>query len=180
MNHDGSRLMSAQRPGRVFVWDTKTGEMFEGIAAATEGVTAAAFSHDGETLATASGPRESGSPDGEAVASPSPGSLTLWSAESGREIRSLPAPDDWVIRVGFSGDDHRLLTVAGDSVRVYDVQTGRVVVTLGPYKSLVRHAAISHDGTTVVISAREGVLEVWRPVTPAAGETDPTAQASAR
>ena len=71
----------------------------------------------------------------------------------------------------FSPDGRRVVTVSGDTARVWDATTGQL---LGPsllHQGQVRHAAFSPDGRCVVSASEDQTARVWdtatgRPVAP--------------
>jgi len=66
------------------------------------------------------------SPDGKlAVWGSMDNNLKLWSAESGREIRTLRGHGSYIQHVAFSPDGKRLVSSSQDaSIRLWDVETG--------------------------------------------------------
>ena len=173
LNRDGSRLLGHGQDRRVRLWNADTGVLFDAIMVGTEGGATASFSHDGTLLAT--GAQVATHPDGEAAEDPPGFAVQLWSAKTGRLIRLLPAQASFVSAIRFTGDDQRLVVAAGDIARVYETMTGREAAALESHVGPLRNAAVSHDGSTIALFTRGGVIDVWRP---ALSEGVSTTQAS--
>jgi WD40 repeat protein len=104
---DGRRLASCAESGvYIHLWDVETGEQFRNIHA---GVGATYFS---AILFT---------PDGQRVITPAPNGISIWSVESGREIRRIYRKDRKQLgaQCGAISRDGRMLAT-GDSNRPGD------------------------------------------------------------
>lgn len=67
-----------------------------------------------------------------------------------------------IISVSLSPNTKFLLTGAYDKeARIWDVETGRVVRTIGPLTDKINWAAYSPDGSKVVTAGRDGITRVW-------------------
>jgi roadblock/LC7 domain-containing protein len=105
----------------------------------------AAFSPDGQRLATASYDR----------------TARIWDASSGRELRRLPGHSDEVDSVAFSPDSHRVITASADrSARIWDAATGRELLRLEGTGGLAT-AVFSPDGRRVVTASDDGTARIW-------------------
>ncbi len=152
----------------------------------------AAFSHDGNILATSTSTN-----------------LKLWSLITKKELRSLPgsspsaalafSPDDgwlasfttegrtvqlWgvqahalagefqghsgrILAVAFSPDSARLATAGADqSVRLWDVATRRELACLRGHGSEVRAVAFSPNGATLASAGKDGTVRLWNAAPP--------------
>jgi WD40 repeat protein len=132
---NGKRLASVSVDNTVKVWDAQTGrELFSITPKMARGgvYTGVAFSPDGKRLATGG---------------------TMWDVQSGQEV--LPG-----VGIGlngaFSPDGKRLAwALSGNSVQVWDAQTGKVLLTLTGGS-----VAFSPDGERLA-TAGEGQVKVW-------------------
>jgi serine/threonine protein kinase len=73
------------------------------------------------------------SPDGTRIASGSQdGTVTIWDAKTGQELRSIHAHENHARTVAFSPDGRSLASGSWDqTVKLWDAQTGRNLLTLG-------------------------------------------------
>jgi WD40 repeat protein len=102
------------------------------------------------------------SPDFKFLAGGGPG-LQLWDVTTGAEVRTLPIGE--VSGLAFSPDGERVITitVGGSEVKISQVTTGRVLVTLQT-KPATRAVAFSTDGATVAIAgegAESKTVQLW-------------------
>jgi WD40 repeat protein/serine/threonine protein kinase len=115
------------------------------------GVTTAAFSPDGQRIATGSSDRR----------------IKIWNAASGLAELQLPIEHTGPItRAEFSPTDARVLLSASvdGTVRIWNVDSRRVVRVLADAKSSgspVRAARFSPDGKLVLAGGDDGALSIW-------------------
>lgn len=171
------------------IWDIASGKLLQELGYSKTAVCFVAFAPDGQTLAScmdmeiavwnlkygklkwqakASGPIDSIaiSPDGRRLASAN-GDLTvsLWDFESGKIVRTLPAQQ--VIATGsqavmFAPDGKALATggFRDGKVRIWDVQTGRMIRQFGTKEGMVMCLAFAPDGKTIT-SVERGEVRLW-------------------
>jgi WD40 repeat protein len=113
-------------------------------------VFAVTFSPDSKTVAAGGG-------DGAGAA----GELVLWNAGTGKEQRRLLGDDgQQVWAVAFTPNGKRLAAgFTGGSIRLFDVQTGKVVREFAGGDQL-RGLAVSPDGRTVAAAIRNEIM-LW-------------------
>jgi WD40 repeat protein len=110
-------------------------------------VARAALSPDGKVLAAGGGDSRGGD-------------LRLWDATTGKEIGRLAGYTDPLYALAFSADGKRLAT-AGQSLRVWDVQTRRELDTFKPPRADQAYAVgLSPDGQVLAAAGYQGV-KVW-------------------
>jgi len=147
LSPDGKTLAAGNHDDTVRLWDVATHmqrAIFRGHKADVRSV---AFSPDGKTLA-------SGSEDGTAK---------LWDARP-QEAAVLRGHHSWVSEVSFSPDGKTLASSGwgGDnSVRLWDVVTGRVVAVLKGHKEGVWPLAFSSDGKTLASGDIGETIKLW-------------------
>ena len=135
---DGRRVVSGDWYGTLRQWDARTGES---IGAPLEG-------HKGEVLSVAY------SPDGSRIVSSSSGDCTvrIWASKTGLQVgAAIQGHRMPVTSVAFSPDGERIVSGGYEqTLRRWDVKTGRPIgAPLGEYAA-VRSVAFSPDGSRIV------------------------------
>lgn len=153
---DGRRLASASWSGHVMIWDVETGELLHTLVEHRHPVSALAFSPDGRVLVSASYDRH----------------LIVWNAETGESIRTLRGHNGLVLGVAFiafspdgsplASGDLRLASVGEDrTVRVWEVSTGREVLSLREHADMCLSVAVSPDGRRLATAGRDATVRLW-------------------
>jgi WD40 repeat protein/serine/threonine protein kinase len=148
-------------------------------------VTAAAFSPDGQWIATSGNDNtariwnaETGkqiaalvhdgpvvnvafSPDGlQVVTASEDHTARIWDAATGDSLQIL-AHQDFVQSAVFSSDGRHVVTASFDhTARIWNARTGRLEHELS-HPAAVWSAALSPDGARVVTACRDGVARIW-------------------
>ncbi|KAL4734247.1 putative wd40 protein [Aspergillus similis] len=116
-------------------WDVKAGR--KALRGHSSWVRSVAFSPDGLMLA-------SGSSDG---------TIKLWDAKAGLEIRTLEGHSDSVRSVAFSADGLMVASGSRDrTIKLWDAKTGLEVRTLEGHSSRVQSVAFSADGLMFLLA----------------------------
>lgn len=138
LSDDGKRLAGFTGPGDMGVWKVPSLEgppMWRAFAAA-QNVEACAFSPDGRLVAAAIGS----------------GELLLWDLET-RRRRVLPRAQSIYHSLSFSPDGLRLAAGSVDESMVFDVPTGRAVLS---FKQPGLKLAFARDGERLLAVHRDG------------------------
>jgi WD40 repeat protein len=152
-------LIKAHRPERDYAWlaDTRTGKKIATLKEHTHEVTAAAFSRDNRSCATAS----------------LDGTARIWNAEDGTEQFVLRGHEGPVHAVAFSNDGRWIVTAGDDrTARIWDTATGKEWLTLIGQRAAVYSAVFSPDSQQVLTASRDGTARLW-PVDPLAQKRRP-------
>jgi WD40 repeat protein len=152
---DGTRLASAGNQGEVKLWDAATGEELHTLDGQDVEVYTLAFTPDGRWLA-AGGSR---------------GAVLIWDASSGRESGSLPGHSHGVRGLAFSPDGRQLASGAasgtawgepiGGELKVWDIGTGREVLTLPGHTDNVSCLVFSPDGRRLASGSSDETVKLW-------------------
>jgi WD40 repeat protein len=104
------------------------------------------------------------SPNGQLVLGTRLGDLKLFDTNTGNLVRTLETGTrEWVKSVAFSPDGRWLLAGGDDHVlRLWEVATGREVLTLLGHFAGVTSVAFSQNGNLAVSGGRDGMMKLWR------------------
>ncbi|MCP5107084.1 MAG: NACHT domain-containing protein, partial [bacterium] len=103
------------------------------------------------------------SPDGKTVLSASDdGTLRLWEAASGKEIRVFTGHKRAVNACAFSPDGTRLVSASVDkTLKLWETASGKEIRVFTGHKGSVRSCAFSLDGTRLVSASDDCTLKLW-------------------
>ncbi len=180
---DGRYVASGARNGELILWDANSGTEVRRFVGHKDAVNSLAFSADGQTLLSggtdlglvlwnvATGAQirtmDAGvvsavafSPDGKTVLSGlgagSSGTLTLWDAGTGAEIRRYVGHAAPISSIAFSPDGRTFLSGSQDgSLRLWYVNSGAEIQRIQRSDG-VESVAISPDGQLALSGARDG------------------------
>ena len=149
---DGTRLAALSADGTLKVWDLTTAEELLSVHEESDEFEAAwvTFNPDGSKIATAG-------TEGQQR-----GWASIWDAETGQKIMTLPGHGPAVRSVVFSPDGAHIVTANEDrTATVWDAITGRELFTLYGHTDIVEQADFSPDGTRIVTVADDRHIKVW-------------------
>jgi RNA polymerase sigma factor (sigma-70 family) len=107
------------------------------------------------------------SPDGKVIASGSlRGTIRLWDAETGRELRVIQAHASGISGLAFSPDGKALASVSYDrTARLWDVAGGKAIRTFTGHGGGVGGVAFSPDGKRLLTTSGDRTARVWEVAT---------------
>jgi WD40 repeat protein/DNA-binding SARP family transcriptional activator/energy-coupling factor transporter ATP-binding protein EcfA2 len=141
-SQDGKLLATAGRDTTAKLWDAATGTELVTLRGHSLIVEDVAFSPDGKILATASDDK----------------TVKLWDVESWKELRTLDVNDDVVWNVSFSADGKLLATAGEATAKMWNVDTGQLLLTFeGQYGPV----AFSPVGNQLATSSNDGTTKIW-------------------
>lgn len=148
LSSDGSRL--AVRIERTLgIWDTRSGEQLLDFGTTASGLT----------------PGVTYSPDGKLLVSwaSSDETISIWDASDGSFVTRMDgAHMHGVSALAFSPDGKRIASGSGDgSIRLWDVETGQLLIILDGHESLVGALQFTPDGKTLISADERGMIRRW-------------------
>lgn len=147
MSEGGRFCFVVFRDGQVVVWETQTGVRVHAFKTQWTSVARCALSRDGEWMGL--------SPN-------SPYGVALVNTRSGQE-RWLSGHTEYVKSLRFSSDSRWLATAGVDAkIKLWDVDSGRILQTLVGHMQEVSDVAFSEDGKTLASLEVGTELKMWR------------------
>jgi len=149
---DGKRLAVITSDDQTTrIWSAETGQELHKLKGPDGPVVSVAFSPDGKILATGH----------------NHGMFIFWDPASGAKIRTVSTGGNGTC-LAFSPDGKRLATLGLNSIDLYDVESGKQVVTLP--KSFVSAIVFSPDGESLFSAANRTITTTDTTVTTTTGQ----------
>jgi eukaryotic-like serine/threonine-protein kinase len=149
---DGARVAagfglysSDYQPGRLVLWEVATGREVLNVTSAPGGVNDLSVH-----------------PDGQRIALACMNVVEIWTVGSRRKVREIPGHTGWIYGLAFSPDGKRLATAGWDrAIRLWDPQTGSLLLTIDKHNGFVNSVAFSPDGTRLASASEDHIVRIW-------------------
>ena len=96
------------------------------------------------------------SPDGRHLAGARGGSVVVWDAATGEELRTLAGPANLVLKIQYAAAGRQVVGFTRHQATVWDAETGRTIATVA---GLDGPAAVTPDGRRIV--GLHGGIKWW-------------------
>lgn len=155
LSSDGRLLACGLSSGVIKVWDLVRGGDPHMLMGHTDSVIALAVSRDGQLIATGSGAYQ-GVEETD--------SIKVWDIAAGSLVRTLTDNFSDVYNLAFSSDNRSLASGSRDSIKVWNLETGKPRHTLAQESGVNDALVFSQTSTAlfnVVDSERSGGVRTW-------------------
>ena len=174
VSKDGTRIVTGGRrfrkPGEATVWDARTGVPLAPLEGLKEGVNSVALSPDGTRIVTAGALGLEGMPGQRGGAE-----LKVWDTATGTVLLDLTEKERGPATLGerggsvaFSPDGRRFVTggvrdvnSSGAEVKVWDAETGKVLIAWKGKDGPVLSVSYSPDGAHIATGNSNSTATVW-------------------
>lgn len=172
---DGTQIASASDDETVKIWGIDSVEALRTLTGPGKKVLSVAFSPDGTQIASSNKCRK-GYIDGHEF-SDHDNVLKLWDIASGKDLLTFVGHEDDVNCVVFSPDGTLIASASGsrdyrfsvdrdnpirdNTIRLWDVASGKNLRTLTGHKDAVNRVAFSPDGKRIASACVDGETKLW-------------------
>jgi len=160
---DGKQVLSGSDDTTVKLWDVASGREIRTFEEYSR-IYFVAFSPDGKQVLYGYDSSTVFSPDGkQALSGLYDGTVKLWDAASGQEIRTFEGHEWEVNSVAFSPDGKQVLSGSEDgTIKLWDVSNGREIRSFsGGHTSYVNSVAFSPDGKQALSGSIDETIKLW-------------------
>jgi WD40 repeat protein len=152
-NANGARVVTGSADTTAKVWDAKTGDEVLTLRGHRGAVTSASFRADGARVVTASS-------DKTVKVWAVPAARPEGGATAGAAVLTLKGHPSFVSAASYSPDGARILTVGGNTARVWDADADPEALTVRGHAGGVTVAAFGADGTRILTAGDDGTAQV--------------------
>ena len=174
---DGQTVASGSNDKTIKLWNVNTGNLLQTFEGHSKWVNSVAYSPDGQTLASGSNDNSVG----EVLASGSfDDTIKLWNVKTGKLLQTLEGNSHSVNSVAYSPDGQTLASGGSisyqelirlkyspdlasgsydQSIKLWDVKTGKLLQTLKDDSGSVKSVAYSPDGQT--LASGSSTIKLW-------------------
>ncbi|MCI0602538.1 DUF4062 domain-containing protein [bacterium] len=152
---DGSRIISVSADKTIRMWNPETGDCERTWSNSSAGVHYVAISPDGRRIATAHGDQH----------------VRVWDIEKNEPVYILRGHKENAKLVSFTPDGRLLISAGGDfsstadtndaAIRIWNLDTGKLLSTLTGHTRSIEALAITPDGRTLVTGGWDYTIRVW-------------------
>jgi WD40 repeat protein len=146
---DGGKLITASEDGTAAIWQVPQLSFQRRLARHEQAISDASFDKDGE----------------RAVIGSYDGTVAIWKIGT-NQLNELKHHPSEIIAAKFAPRSNIVLVAAlNEAPKIYDPESGRVLVELKGHRGAIRHAAFSPKNERVVTSAEDGSVIIWNAAT---------------
>ena len=145
---DKKTILTSSSDNTIKLWDLQSGALlFDKFVNSNSPYNEAFFSSDGQNIICFNG-----------------GSFSLWDAKNGIQLKTFPGtssfefglPNDEFANLTISSRDNLLITIDDSVAKVWDIATGKIILTLNENRDLYC-AFFSPDGKKILTAARDSI-----------------------
>jgi hypothetical protein len=149
---DGRTALTGSDDGSVRVWSVESAKLDRKLDGTFENLTSVSISPDGRTAATVESGKELAR-------------VRIWDVATGRERPRTSATGDAdfgnVWSASFSLDGRRLLTIGRQQARLWDLESGRMVMSYRPHSAVTSAQFSKADRSQVVTASIDRSAKLW-------------------
>ena len=145
---DGKRIISASYDQTIRIWDIETGKEQRSLMGKYPFIQSANFSLDGKKIVASLAYTNEG------------GAVSIRDAESGNEQANLPEAPMCSYSI-FSKNGEQVISAIWDTIKLWDIKTGKVLKIFEGHTENVNSVAFSPDWQYLVSASDDNTIIVW-------------------